>query len=139
MCDKERENISSCECLHSILETIVKLQQHDNPKCCNSVGCDKPYLGPEQNYICYNTRPISLYNCFTGTMWTFPYTVNGSTGESTVFRVESLDDCCATLRILYTTIEDGVTVYNPTSDFVTINLDCVSAIKCYADTYIDLC
>jgi len=138
MCDKEKNNIESCECLHDILETIVRLQRRDNPKC-SAMGCDKPYLGPEQNFICYNTRPISLFNCFTGSMWSFPYTVNGSTGTSTVFRVESLDDCCCTCRILYPTVENGVTTYNATSDFVTINLDCVSALKCYADTFIDLC
>ena len=137
MCDKN-ENIESCECLHHILETIVKLQRHDHKKC-SSTGCDKPYLGPEQNFICYNTRPISLFNCFTGSMWSFPYTVNGSTGTSTVFRVESLDDCCCTCRVLYPTVENGVTTYNATSDFFTINLECVSEIKCYADTFIDLC
>lgn len=138
MCDNKNENIESCECLHDILETIVKLQHHDHPKC-SATGCDKPYLGPEKRFTCYNTRPISLYNCCTGNMWSFPYTANGNTGTSTVFRVESLDDCCCTCRILCTTVENGVTVYNATNDFVTINLDCVGAIKCYADTYIDLC
>ncbi len=136
MCDNEKN--LSCECLHNILETIVNLQQHDNPKCSNA-GCDKPYLGPEANYVCYNTRPISLYNCATGTMWSFPYTVNGVSGESTIFRVETLDDCCATCRVLYQTTENGTTTYQGTNDFFTINLDCVSAIKCYRDTYIDLC
>ena len=40
---------------------------------CEVGGCDKPYLGPTPNLVCYNTRPINLYNCMSGTLWTFPY------------------------------------------------------------------
>ncbi len=138
MCDHEIQDISSCECLYRILETIVNLQQQEKPNHCFK-GCDKPYLGPEENFTCYNTRPISLYNCNTGTKWSFPYSINNVPGTSTVFRVESLDNCCCTCRVLQEVTENGSTTYNSTDDFFTINLDCVSAIQCYADTYVDLC
>lgn len=42
---------------------------------------------------------------------------------------ESLDDCCCTCRIL--NYNNGQ--YTATNDFFTINLNCVSAIKCYSD------
>ena len=81
---------------------------------------DKPFLGPN-NTECFNTRPISFYNCCTGEI----YTINGSS----IFRLESIDDCCCKCRILNYT--DGT--YTSTNDFFTINLNCISAIKCYQD------
>jgi len=44
-----------------------------------------------------------------------------------------------TVTELPKTVENGTTVYNATNEFFTINLNCVSAIKCYADTFVDLC
>ena len=54
-----------------------------------------------------------------------------------IFRIESLDENCATFRILY--LDDATNQYVGTNEFFTINLDCVGAIKCLPDTYIDLC
>lgn len=99
-------------------------------------GCNKPFLGPINTPICYNTRPIQLFNCATGTPWTFPYTLNGTTSESNVFRIEALDNCCCTLRVLAT---DDEGQYVSTNDYATIDLNCVGAIKCLPDVSIDLC
>lgn len=132
MCDEER---NECGCIHNILKKILLLQNQDFDSECYS-GCDKPYLGPTCTTICYNTRPINLFNCCTGTPWSFPYTINGVTGESSVFRIESLDDCCCTCRILYFN-EENVLV--ATNEFFTLDLNCVGAIKCLADTSLDLC
>ena len=94
MCNEER---TSCGCISDILKKILLLQKQDYDNECFS-GCDKPYLGPSCVPICYNTRPVSLYNCSNGLPWSFQFTRNGVIEESSVFRVEALDDCCCTCR-----------------------------------------
>ncbi len=138
MCDNE--NNQDCECIYKVLKTILLLQNQDF-NCSENLGCDKPYLGPTPSVVCYNTRPINLYNCATGELWEFPYTVNGITGTSTVFRVESLDNCCCTCRILYPNPDttEGTSEFSATNEFFTINLNCVGAIKCLNDTFVELC
>ena len=135
MCD---ENNTNC-CLADLLKKIVKLQKVDN-NCCNEQGCEKPFLGPTLSTICYNTRPVSFYNCTTGELWAINYTTDeGTTATSTVFRVENVDDCCCTCRILIETGTAHDITYTPTNEFFTIDLGCVSAVQCHNDTYIDIC
>ena len=123
-------------CLADVLRKILALQKQDFDNESYS-GCDKPFLGPVCSSVCYNTRPITLYNCCTGTQWSFPYTLNGESRQSTVFRIEALDDCCCTCRILYpNSTNDG---YVSTNQFFTLDLGCVSALQCLADTYVELC
>ena len=57
--------------------------------------------------------------------------------EELVFRIEAIDDCCCTCRILY--LDTTNNRYVGTSEFFTINLDCVGALRCLPDTFIDLC
>lgn len=132
MCDEER---NECGCINDILKRILLLQKQDFDNECYA-GCDKPFLGPVCTTICYNTRPIMLFNCCSGSPWSFPYTVDGVTGDSTIFRIEALDDCCCTCRVLYTNGEGEVTA---TNDFFTLDLKCIGAIKCLADVSVDLC
>ena len=99
----------------------------------NYVGCDKPFLGPNIPTFTYNTRPIILYTN-DGTSWNFDYTIDGTTSNSNVLRVEYLDDCCCTCRILYPT-ENG---YSSTNQFVTIDLNSCGAIRCLTDTFVEL-
>ena len=115
-------------CIAEILEKILLLQQIDNS---NIVGCNKPFLG-ELSGINANTRPINMYCCCTGDIWTMTYNYNGTEGESNVFRIESINDNCATFRIL---IANGDS-YTATDNYFTINLDYVSCIKCLQDTLI---
>ena len=85
-----------------------------------------------------NTRPINFYNCVTGTLWSFPYTLGTTNGTSSVFRLENLEGNCCTCRVLAPNPDttNNLETYVPTSTFFTINLDCVSAIRCLADTFI---
>lgn len=131
MCSDENTN-----CIGNILGKILLLQKQDTV-CDSCVGCNKPFLGPTANFVCYNTRPVSLFNCCNGTIWSFPYTIDGVESSSSVFRIESLDENCATFRILY--LDDATTQYVSTNEFFTISLDCVGAIKCLTDIYVDLC
>lgn len=124
-------------CLSEILHTILCLQ--DNRCCQNDSGCDKPYLGPSPNLVCYNTRPFQLSNCYNGSLWTFPYTLGTTTGTSSILRICNLDETCATCLILAPNPDTTTATTEPyvsTNRFVTIQLDCVSSIKCLADTYV---
>ncbi len=128
-------NCSSC--IFDILKKILLLQKQDFDND-NFIGCDKPFLGPTTTNVCYNTRPFQLYICSNGEPWTFNYTLpSGTTGTSNILRIESLDDCCCTCRILALNTETNQ--YTSTGQFVTIDLHCCGAIRCLTDTYVDLC
>ena len=66
-----------------------------------------------------------------------PYTLNGETGTSTVFKINKVDCNCATFEILAPNpdTENTIMPYLSTNNFFTINLDCVLAIRCLNDTY----
>lgn len=130
------ESNDCSSCIHDIVKRIFLLQKQDCDGH-NFSGCDKPYLGPTPTEICYNTRPVRLYNCSTGTPWTFSYTVGGNTGTSDVLRIENVEDCCCTCRILY--LDATTNEYVATTDFVTIDLSCCGAVRCLTDIYVNLC
>ncbi len=123
----------TCEDLRDVLCTIVKIQKQGQCFDEGITSCDRPFLGINNNSL-YNTRPITLYTCPTNTLWTMPYTLNGTELTSTVFRVEAVEGCCATFRVLAPGTEEGTFV--TTDSFFTINLNCVGAIQCLNDTYI---
>ena len=100
-------------CLSELLEKILLLQQVNNNI---QEGCTKPFLGGIEQTA--NTRPLNIYCCCTGAIWTMPYNYNGQNGESSIFRIESINDNYATFRILIPT-ETG---YTATDNFFTIDL-----------------
>jgi hypothetical protein len=147
-------SIEKCKCegLRDILKVILLLQE----KACERLDvlntCDKPFLGPCTKPIKCNTRPVMLFTkC--GTPWEIPF--DGQSRTSTVFRLEKLDDCIATFRVLKpvcpqaNTISDSLDISNvtrkqkkfvATDAFFTINIDCICAIKCLKDTFVeDVC
>ena len=66
-----------------------------------------------------------------------PYTLNDTTGSSTVFRAETLDGCCLTCRVLAPNPDtSSQNPYVATNNFFTINLNCVGSLRCLEDTYI---
>ena len=114
------------------LSFILNLQKKAG---CNSAcdeGCTRPFLGPT-NGICYNTRPVTLFTCCTGTNWTMPYTSGETTGTSTVFRVENVEGNCATFRVLIPSEDE--TTYTLSNSYFTIDLSCVLALECLPDIY----
>lgn len=137
MCpDVNNQSNEQC-CISNILEVIVKLQNRSGQFDCLGDGCDRPYLGPTPTTTCYNTRPINLYRCSDGELWEFPYTLNETTGTSSILRCEQVDGCCCTCRILAPNPDTTATnPYVSTESFVTINLSCCGALTCLADTYI---
>ena len=119
MCGDKENKKKNCNCIGDIICKIIHLQRNSFSGCSKG-GCDKPFLGPE-DITCYNTRPVSFYNCTNGELW--------SVSNSTIFRLESLEDCCCTCRVLNFNNGD----YTATNELFTINLNCVCAIKCYQD------
>ena len=67
--------------------------------------------------------------------------VCGSEGVvcSSVFRVEKIDGCCATFRVLANNPDTSETAlpYVATNSFFTMNLSCVCALRCLPDTFVE--
>ena len=119
--------------IRDTLNFILTLQKNT---CCNEAcqeGCTRPFLGPNATLTCYNTRPISLFTCCTGTNWTFPYDTGTGEATSTVFRIENVEGNCATFRVLIPTTVGDVTTYSYSNSFFTIDLSCVLALQCLPD------
>ena len=135
------ENMINRECdetsISKILSFIIELQESVENTNFDNAGCDKPCLGPSvTNGLIFNTRPITLYSCCTGALWSMPYTLNETSGESTVFKIHKLENNCATFEILAPNPETVEFLpYISTNNFFTIDLDCVLAIRCLNDTY----
>lgn len=128
-------NNDSC-CIAKILK-VIEILQKDVTNDSNEEGCSKPFLGPTINNLCYNTRPINLYNR-NGELFTAKYTTKGGTCKtSSVFRVERVEDCCAKLRILKFNKEKCT--YTATNNFITVNLKCICCVKCLEDLALDIC
>ena len=144
MCNNTDNN--SCECINEILTVINILQQNAN---CNDAcleTCDRGFLGCGATTLSCNTRPVMLYTCSAnGTPWQMPTTrenvVCGDEGVvcSSVFRVEKIDGCCATFRVLASNPDttDLAMPYVTTNSFFTMNLNCVCSLRCLPDTYVE--
>ena len=138
MCNNNEAN--TCEnCIADILKVILLLQQSvcQNDTCLQT--CDRGFLGQNCTTFC-NTRPIVLYTCGSvSTPIAIPISKNpNETTTSTVFRLEKLDDCCATFRVLVpNTDTSSAFPYEATNSFFTINLSCVCIIRCLEDTFVE--
>lgn len=137
MCNNEN---NSCEnCIADILKVILLLQQSVCQNDCCLETCDKGFLG-QSSSLFYNTRPIVLYTCSTGnTPLAMPISKDpAETVTSTVFRLEKLDGCCATCRVLApNTDTTSVFPYEATNSFFTINLGCCCILRCLEDTFVE--
>ena len=137
MCNNEN---NTCEnCISDILKVILLLQQSvcQNDTCLQT--CDRGFLGQNCTTFC-NTRPVVLYTCSGGnTPLAMPISRDPlDMTTSTVFRLEKLDDCCATFRVLAENPEPtALTPYVATNSFFTINLNCVCALRCLPDTFVE--
>ncbi len=125
-------------CFIPILKVIDVLQRNAEKIDNLDAGCDRPFLGNCGNVACFNTRPIQFYTC-NNTLFDITYLDNGVSRTSNVFRIEKIEGCCVTCRILQTdpSSTDPNRPYLNTDQFVTINLRCVGAIQCLPDVIID--
>lgn len=146
MCNKNNSS-DNCACIAEILTIINVLQQ--NAECSDACldTCDRGFLGCSPTTLGCNTRPVMLYTCCgNGTPWSMPTTkenvVCGDEGVtcSSVFRVEKIDGCCCTFRVLRRETgeaNDSKTTYEATNSFFTMNLNCVCALRCLQDTFVE--
>ncbi len=133
-------NSDECKCISEILNIINILQQ--NAECGDACldTCDRGFLGCNASSVNCNTRPIMLYTCCgNGVAWSMPISKDPTeTGTSNIFRVEKIDGCCATFRVLIpNTDTTEVFPYEATNSFFTMNLNCICALRCLQDTYVD--
>ena len=57
---------------------------------------------------------------------------------STVFRVEKVDGNCCTCRVLQDNPDTtSLNPYIATNSFFTMSLDCICAIRCLTDTFVE--
>ena len=59
---------------------------------------------------------------------------------SNVFRVDKIDGCCCTFRVLANNPDDATNAtipYVATNSFFTMNLSCVCALRCLPDTFVE--
>jgi len=137
MCNNENNNCENC--IADILKVILLLQQSvcQNDSCLET--CDRGFLGQSCATFC-NTRPVVLYTCATGNEpLAMPISKDpNETTTSTVFRLEKLDDCCATFRVLRTNTDTtSIFPFETTNSFFTINLGCVCVLRCLDDTFVE--
>ena len=130
-------NSGDSKCISEILTVINILQ--NNAECSDACldTCDRGFLGNNVATLGLNTRPVMLYTAFSNgvTPWTMPTTREEASEEtSSVFRVEKVDDNCATFRVLAPNTDPETSAVRPyviTSSFFTMNLNCVCCIRCY--------
>ena len=97
-------------CLANILKAIVVLQNNAGNIDCNDNSCTRPFLGELQNNVCFNTRLVTFYRC-DNSLVTLPYTIDGVTNETTVFRVENVTNDSVTVLLIGD--ENGTSAHSP--------------------------
>ena len=136
-------NDNDCKCMSEILTVISVLQQ--NASCCGEEcldTCDRNFLGISTTIRRANTRPVMIYLCGNnGVPLNMPVSKSPTeTTTSTVFRVEKIDGCCATFRVLQPNEDEteATTIpYVATNSFFTLNLGCCCVLRCLNDTYVE--
>lgn len=117
-------------CLANILKVINVLQNNAERNDCDlNNSCTRPFLGDFPSIVCFNTRLVTFYRC-DNSLVTLPFTFNGTTGTTTIFRVEGVTNDSVTVRLI---LDNGDGTYTNTNNFATINLDCICAIRCVGD------
>lgn len=130
-----------CKCIAHILKTILILQRSICPETRDLETCDRPKFGHKENNKDLNTRPIHLFLCCKNgneplEMPLDNEPIRPSTKFSNVFRIEKLDECCATFRVLDLKPGSEI-VYEATDSFFTLDLKCVCIIKCLDDAFVE--
>lgn len=162
-CNDKHHHDHDSNCVCDVIKFIDELQDCATGSSGCPTGCDMPFLGANPAMPVANTRPFVLkpkgaepnFNNPGGNFIANFFVPTGATtfacGTSEVFRVESVDDCCAVLRVLAlrnqagTVIDTTTTfceVFTPgntliaTNSCVTVDLNCFCAIQCLPDVNI---
>jgi len=126
---------NSKRCIYEILKKILLIQ---NKKEKEEIGCKKKKLENKCRKN-YNTRPIIIYLCQGNILKSMFYDCENN-GISSIYRIEKLDDCCATFRILKGDCSKDCECSNSlksTKNFITVDLSCICALQCLNDIELD--
>lgn len=127
--------MSSNNCIGNLLKLICLLQDNSTDTCGLDSGCSRPFLGNNINCLCYNTRVVQLYRC-NGSLIETNFNDEANTNlSSNLYRVMSVNNNCCTLLILYYNNENNN--YTSTHEYITINLDCIGAVRCISDVTVN--
>lgn len=144
MCNNNQDN-NECRCINEILTVINILQQNANCSDACLDTCDRGFLGCSVSSLNCNTRPVMLFTCCgNGVPWSMPISkedLDATGPRSSVFRVEKVDGCCATFRVLAPNSDTSDATSSPfvaTNSFFTMNLNCVCSLRCLQDTFVCL-
>ncbi len=142
MCNTNQD----CQCISDILKIILILQKKTPGISGEMETCDKKTLGCKCTCKCKcNTRPVQLFLVSKNgdeplVMPTTRGPINETTEFSNIFRIEKLDNCCATFRVLELAEANNhnsdCILYTATNSFFTLDLRCVCAIRCLDDTFV---
>lgn len=119
-------------CITNLLKFICLLQNNSTNPNNMEEGCTKPLLGPTINNNCYNSRIISIYKK-DGSLFTATYNNNSEVLTSSLFRVMNVNDTCCTLLIISNDGENDTS----TNQFITVDTNCICAIRCLRDVVIN--
>ncbi|HEY8364860.1 MAG TPA: CotY/CotZ family spore coat protein, partial [Haloplasmataceae bacterium] len=130
-CRRERREDEETCCVCKVVKFIDRIQRKFSQSCC--ISCEAPRLGENVPGVsAFNTRPIILYTEEGAPFAIIPDPIGDPTTTTNIFRVESVDNCCAILRALV--VEDDVLV--GTNSCVTVDLCEFVGIQCLADVFI---
>ncbi len=128
--------MSSNNCIGNLLKLICLLQDNSTDSCCLDSGCTKPFLCNNTGCICYNTIVIQLYRCNGSIMESAYVDENNTNLSSNLYRVMSVNNNCCNLLILnYDSSNDN---YSSTRQYITVNLDCIGAVRCIRDVTVNI-
>ncbi|MDM5192577.1 exosporium assembly protein ExsY [Bacillus hominis] len=146
----ENKHHSSSHCVADVVKFINELQDCSTTTC--GSGCEIPFLGAHNTASIANTRPFILYTKTGKPFEAFAPSESTKHCTSPFFRVESVDESCAVLRVLAVTIKgdplkmgddpictfinDPQATLKSTSTCLTVDLDCFCAIQCLRDVSI---
>src|SRR5690554_4887357 len=125
-CDRRRDRNEDICCVCRTVKFIdMLLRKFTLDGCC--ISCTAPRLGENVPGVnTFNTRPFILYTEAGTPFGIAPDPVTDPETITTVFRVESIRDCCAVLRAIV--IEDGEFI--GTTACVNVDLCDFIAIQC---------
>ena len=131
------------------LKRIVRMQKEAVRDELQDEFCSARRLHCGNRNLC-NTRPLQIFTD-DDKPWGCPINRNADGCEnmekSCVFRVEKVECGAATFRALIPVGEafegeedcDRRRKFIPTDSFITIKLNCICAIRCMNDAFVDLC
>lgn len=123
-------------CVCDVVHFIDELQSARDDFTCTS-NCLNPMLGIPSGGMQANTRVFSLYTK-NGSLFEAQFlTADCQRDMSEFFRVESVDVCCAVLRVL--TLNDGsmgICSFDKTDQCIIVDLNCFCSIACVEDVFI---